>query len=453
MYPFTFAPFRGRFAISFVLYNSHVSRRTLHFSALLLLVCTVALAQTAEKSRLSYKLLSVQVKGLQHFTADQVIAASGLKIGQFAGEQQFQRAAQKLGDTGLFSQLTYVYKYSNDGCNLELQATEAQNLVPVIFDNFVWFSDQELISQIHARLPLFEGRVPQGGDFTDQIAHALSSLLKDRNVSGEVEGLPFAPENGPIQAYEYKVGFHPIVIRNVDFPGAATDDLALLQAAAKSFAAEDYLRTRLRAQERLDLLPVYHSRGYLKARFADAQAKVVQDGAQTLVDVSLPVAPGIQYKVSDLQFTGNAAFPAEKLHELIHLKPGEPANSVQLANDLEQIHKLYGTKGYLFAHVEPVPAMDDATATVSYQLKVNENDLYRMGELTFDGVPEENAARMAAQWQMKKGDPFDVSYVQKFFGILYRDFGLKSSYEVAQKETINPQDKTVSVSLHFVPKS
>lgn len=430
-----------------------MSCRIFRVLTILLLACGVLLAQAPEKSRLSYKLLSIQVKGLQRFTADQVISTSGLKIGEMAGDPEFQQAAQKLGETGLFSQLTYTYKYSTAGCDLELQVAENQKLVPVIFDNFVWFSDQELIGWIHSRLPLFDGRVPGGGNFTDQVAQALASILKEHKIPGEIEGLPFASQNGPIEAYEYKVGFHPIVIRNVDFPGAAPDDVPLLQAAAKSFAGEDYLRTRLRAQERLDLLPVYHARGYLKAQFADAQARVAQEGAQTVVDVSFPVNRGVQYKLADLQFAGNTAFPADRLRGLIHLKPGEPANSVELGDDLDQIHKLYGTKGYLFAHVEPLPTMDDSGATVSYQLKISENDLYRMGELTFDGVPQENASRMAAQWQMKKGDPFDDTYVLRFFGILYRDFGLKSSYDVAQKENINRQDKTVSVSLHFVPKS
>ena len=50
---------------------------------------------------------------------------------------------------------------------------------------------------------------------------------------------------------------------------------------------QDYLRTNMRSQERLSLLPVYHSRGYLKAQFADSQAKVADDGAQTLVDGGL----------------------------------------------------------------------------------------------------------------------------------------------------------------------
>jgi len=415
-------------------------------------LCLGVRAQSPAKSKLSYKLLSIHVRGLEHFKEDQVIAASGLKLGQFAGEAEFQQAAQKLGETGLFANLTYKYQYSTAGCNLDMELAENEKLVPITFDNFVWFSDDELIGLLRSRLPLFDGRVPPGGNLADQVAQVLKQILGERKIFGEASYLPAADLNGPVTSYVYQVNMHPVVVRNTDFPGAAAAEFPPLQAAAKSLSGQDYLRTKMRVQERLNLLPVYLARGYLKAKFSDAQAKVAEDGAQTLVDVSFPVAPGLQYKLVKMDWAGNVVFPNDKLQSLINLKAGEPANAMQLLDDLEQVRKLYGTKGYLFAHADQTPEMDDATATVSYQLSVSEGDLYRMGELTIDGIPPANAAKMTAQWQLKKGDPFDDSYLQRFFKIMYHDVGLKVPYNIVPKQSINQKDKTVSVALHFVPK-
>lgn len=411
------------------------------------------MAQTAGKAQLNYKLLSIHVKGLTHFTESEVISASGLRLGQFAGEEEFKQAARKLGETGLFTQLNYSYKYSTEGCDLELQVAENDHLVPIVFDNFVWFSDDDLLRMLRDRVPLFSGRVPGGGHLTDQIADALGLILAERKIGGRVEYMAAGPLNGGIDSYDYKLSMHAIVIRNLDFPGAAEPETPLLQAAGKPLSGQDYLRTKMQVQEKFNFLPVYQARGYLKAQFAEAQAKVAQDGAQTLVDVSFPVTPGVKFKLTDIKFAGNSVFPAEKLRELIHLKTGEPANAVQLADDLQQIHKLYGTKGYLFAQADAVPTMDDASATVAYQLNVTEDELYRMGELNIDGLPEENAKKMMAQWQMKKGDAYDNSYLQRFFTLMYRDFGLRGSYDVVPKESIDRQQKVVNVTLHFLPKS
>ena len=434
-----------------LLYNSPVSFWYRRFLPLFLW-SALAVAQTAGKAQISYKLLSIHVKGLEHFTERDVVSASGLRLGQFAGEEEFKQATQKLGETGLFTQLNYSYKYSTAGCDLELQVAENDHLVPIIFDNFVWFSDDELLRMLRERVPLFDGRVPGGGHLTDQIADALGSILEQRKIAGRVEYMAAGPLN-VIESYDYKLSMHAVVIRNVDFPGAATEEIPALQTAAKAISGQDYLRTKMRAQEKFNFMPVYHVQGYLKAQFAEAQAKVAEDGAQTLVDVSFPVTPGLKYKLTEVNFSGNNVFPAEKLRELIHLKTGEPANSVELADDLQQIHKLYGTKGYLFAHADAVPTMDDAAATVAYQLNVTEDEMYRMGELNIDGIPPENSKKMLAQWQMKKGDPYDSSYPQRFFSIMYRDFGLHGSYDVVPKEAIDRQQKVVNVALHFVPKS
>jgi outer membrane protein assembly factor BamA len=97
--------------------------------------------------------------------------------------------------------------------------------------------------------------------------------------------------------------------------------------------------------------------------------------------------------------------------------------------------------------------MDDAAATVAYQLNVSEDEMYRMGELNIDGLPPENTKKMLAQWQMKKGDAYDSSYPQRFFSLMYRDFGLHGSYNVVPKEAIDRQQKVVNMALHFLPKS
>ena len=434
------------------MYNSPVYGRALAVLSFFLLPSIFAQGQHADKAQLTHKLISIRVKGLNHLKEDQVVTASGLKLGEFAGEDDFKQALGKLGDTGLFTDLRYAYRYSTEGCNLDLQVNENDKLLPILFDNFVWFSDQELANLVRARVPLFDGRLPEAGNLADQVSDALHALLTERKISANVDYLRAGPVNGPIDSYIYQITFHPVVIRNVSFPGAGPAEIPALQAAAKPLSGQEYLRHKIRPQEKFNFLPVYLARGFLKAQFDDAQSAVVNDGPRTLVDIDLPVHPGMQYKVKRIAWTGNTVFPAEKLQPLIHLKPGELANAVQLEQDLDGVRKLYGVKGYLMARIEPVPTMDDAQATVTYGLNVVEGDQYRMGDLLIDGIDQPAIKRIMYEWQMKKGDPYDNTYFTRFFGFLYRDTTLSRSYNIAHKETLNPQDKTVALALHFVAK-
>ena len=429
-----------------------VGRRLVCFSICFSLLLASAWGESAGKRPLSFKLLSIQIKGLKHFTQDQLVRASGLQLGSTATEHDFQQAVQKLGDTGLFNDVAYSYRYTDAGCDLDLQVTENDDLVPILFDNFVWFSDDQLLSLLRARVPLFDGKLPLHGSLSQQVADALNGILSERKILGHTEFLERAKLNGPLDSYLYQVKFHPVAIRDMQFPGAAPSEVPALQAAAKPLAGNDYSRSAMRSHEKLDFLPVFLSRGYLKAQFSDSQAKVVQDGPRTLVDVSFPVSPGLQYRVAQVQWTGVTAFPLDQLQKLLHLRQGEPANTVQLDDDLRAVQKLYGTKGHLLAEITRHPELDDAAATVAYDLNVVEGDVFRMGELQIDGIDASAAAKLADQWELKKGDIYDASYLRRFFTNMYHEVGLTGSYSVVPKENINRQDKTVTVALHFVAK-
>ena len=196
------------------------------------------------------------------------------------GKSEFKEALQKLGDTGLFSDLTYSYQYSSMGCRVELQVVENDKLVPIVFDNFVWFADNELLDLLRARVTLFDNRLPLDGNLSDQIEDALNGILAERKIEGKADYLRAADMGGPIDSYIYKINLRAILVRNMDFPGAAASEIPALQAVAKQLAGQEYLRTKMRMQEKLNFLPVYLARGYLKAIFSDAQARVAEDGAQ-----------------------------------------------------------------------------------------------------------------------------------------------------------------------------
>jgi outer membrane protein insertion porin family len=425
--------------------------------AVLLLVPAIAISQNppAHKSSTkglpvsAFKLIAVQVKGANHYKPAQIVAASGLTLGQTVSEDDFKSAVQKLGDTGAFTEVAYTFQYSPEGTKLELQIAENGQLVAARFDNLVWFSDQELLDKLQARVPLFQGQLPLSGNLIDQVSEALQSFLDEKNLQGKVDYLRTAKPGGPIDGIAFSVSGLRIAIRNTEFPGAAPAELPLLQAVAKKQGDQDYLRSILRVQEDLNFLPVYLARGYLKASFGDAQAKVAQDTPEeTFVDVAYPVEPGRQYKVAEVHWAGNSVFPDEKLQPFLHLQAGQPANAVQLVDDLDAARKIYGTRGYLAANIHAVPEFNEDASTVSYHLRVREGDVYHMGDLEIRGVDNRTTARLVELWKLHAGDIFDDTYPKTFLDIAFKDpsmVGLTASV----RQSMNESDKTVDISLHF----
>lgn len=400
----------------------------------------------------AFKLISVTVTGAKRYTQEQIIAASGLQLGQTVSDDDFKKASRQLGETGAFSDVTYSFKFAGEGTKLDLQVTESTQFVPARFDNFVWLPDEELLKQLRQRVPLFDGQLPVTGTLPDEISELLQALAIEHNVQGRVDYLRFGAQDGPIEAFVFTITGPAIRIREVKFAGAAPAELPALQAAAQKIEGQEYFRSALTVQAAKDLLPVYLQRGYLKAAFADPQPAIVhQDPQEISVDVTFPVTPGLQYKVTGIEFADAKAFPQEKLRELIHQQIGQPADAVQLEQDLDAISKLYGTRGYMKASGQPAPEMDDSQATVKYVLRIHEGDVFKMGDLDIRGFDARTTVRLVEAWKLQHGDVYDSSYYQRFLKDI-NPLLPEGSWRSTFHETPDEKDKTVDVTLRFDPK-
>ena len=396
-----------------------------------------------------WNLASVEVKGTQRYTGDDVLAACGLQLGQPVKEDDFQKATESLGRTGLFSNASFSYSYSSSGAKLELQLTDSDQLVPARFENFVWWPDQELLAKLHEQVPLFKGLLPLTGEMADQVSNALQTLLIERKIKGVADYTQIGPQNGPISAVLFTVGGRTIRIQKVSFTGASTEELGHLEEAAKPLLNAEYSRAKIENEERLSFRVFYLQTGHLKVGFQGGDIKVSHETEdETSVDVTIHVTPGLQYKLADITWTGNKSFSLEQLQPLIHLKAGEPADAVELDKDLNEASALYGTKGYMAAKVIATPTMDDSTASVHYDLKVEEGDVYKMGDLEVRGLDEKARNKMVFDWKLLEGQIYDSSYLQRFLNDSAKDLPQDVHWSVTAHQAVN-DDQTVDVSLLY----
>ncbi len=417
----------------------------------------------------AYKLIEVKVAGSKRFTSEEVAAASGLPIGTVAHDEDFKKAARQLGESGAFTAITYSYSFSAAGTKLEFQVTDAEKFVPARFSDFVWFTDEELRRKIHERVPLFSGELPAAtGRLPDQVSDVLQALLVENAIPGIVEFARNSPKgdkpdsSGPVESIDYNVTGVSIRIRRVEFPGAGAAELPLLEAAADKLADREYSRVFMNSFIEHSLLRVFHEDGYLKAACAPPQLKVVKTASPdarentlppTFVDLTFVVTPGIQYKVTGEEWTGNKAISTDLLQPLLHNQAGQPANTVQLEDDLRAVQELYGTRGYVTAAIKANAAFDDAAGTVAYQLVVTEGPVYHMGQLEFRGIDNSLTARLQAAWKLRPGDVYDASYLKEFLPRARKLLPVSLDWEVSTHVTALSRDRTVDVDLQYTAKA
>jgi outer membrane protein assembly factor BamA len=283
--------------------------------------------------------------------------------------------------------------------------------VPVVFDNFVWFSDEEILATLRKSVPSFDGTVSTTPGAADAIARDLQSLLRVRRVPGVVEVLPQGTLKTGVERYIVRVKDPSPQICGLRIEGASAIAEADLLARVP-LAGSDYSRSALTNLLQGVLTESYRQRGHWRAAFGSPVAAL--DQARGCVAVRATVTEGPAYTWDRAEWLGNTAIPSRELDAVLAIKTGELAALSRLDEGLRRVQKAYGQRGYVLEHATYTPRLDDKTRRVAFEIRVEEGAQFRMGTVEFPGLAPADTAGLMKRWQLKQGDVFDASYPDRF---------------------------------------
>ena len=409
---------------------------------LLTFVCLLpALAGAADH----FNLARILVTGSQRYHEDDLVRATGLTVNTQVTSDDLQNAANRLGNSGAFSTVQFLFKAAigAKGVEADFQVADTEKYLPAVFENFVWFSENELQEAVHHAVPLYRGELPTSGGMSDEVSAALSKFLASKGLPSEISYMLSASFGQLPTAYKFRVADANLKVRDVTLVGAAhmlPDPLAKAVAPLKG---TDYLRSDVAIVLEKNLVPIYRQRGYLK--FAIAEIKPHIEG-KDLVTLEVSVSEGDQYRLSGFGWSGNTLISSDELSKRITLKIGSPVDAPQLDRDLAQVRKLFGKFGREGVMIKPVPSLVDDTVT--YVFQVTEGDLYHMGKLEIQGVEPQQAHKLEQLWKLAEGEPYDATYVTQFMAnTVVKTPGHKWNWMMF--EQIDDTQKTVSVRLQI----
>jgi outer membrane protein insertion porin family len=365
----------------------------------------------------NFKIAKIEFEGLNRLSSEDMIATTGLKVGEPFSLATLDAAAQRLIDSGNFKNVAYRTRPNRDEITITFRVEEIIGASSrVVFDNFIWFTDSELMGAVKRDLPSFNGTAPDSGDTIDRINRALRTFLHEHQIEATVTHMVSQDRPGsPIQEHVFTVTGVPLPICTIHFPGASNISEAKLRDRSKELKASEYSRTFVRLFAENNLIPLYREVGQLKAAFAPPLAKP-EDTANCKngVELTIPVDEGLIYKWNKAEWSGNQAITAQELDALLGMRAGQPANGVKLDQASRDIKKAYGRKGFLALRVNSVPDFDDQAQTVVYRMDVVEGPQFRMGRLLTKGFSESETNRINEKWELKTGEIFDEGYFEEF---------------------------------------
>jgi outer membrane protein assembly factor BamA len=370
------------------------------------------LAQTP--SPLSLKLTRITFSGLRLYTQEMAEDAGGLRVGQTVKLTDLGEALSRLMASGLFKTAHYRYTYNDTRAEVVFDVEEEKWNTPVVFDNFVWFSDDEIDNLIRKKFPFFRGPAPDSTGVLDAIKGVLEQLLADHNLSRPVEYISQVDVSGrnKITLFTAK-GDLPVC--EIQFPGADQARQAELAKSAVHFIGDQYSRSALDYFAGTELVSLYAKYGYLKASFDSCTARQSRDDkCKGGVVVSLLAKEGPQYRCDGAVWRGNQALTQQQLDWLLGMKKGEVANTQKIEEGLKRVRSAYRKQAYLTARIVPATELHDDARLVTYRYSVDEGPQYRMGKVMIKGLSESEAAKVKTRWKLAEGALFDDDYVSAF---------------------------------------
>jgi outer membrane protein assembly factor BamA len=362
-----------------------------------------------------FQLGAVSVTGVSRYAAAEVTRLSALKAGQPVRLSDLDTTVKQMASTGLFASLKYRYATSGNRLDVTFDIEEPPWSMPVVFDNFVWLRDEELLAVVKQDVPTFDGTLPVNSEVTAYMASVLQHLLDDRQIRGRVEFALHNNEATGKSQYLFSVKGTGLGVCALRVTGASVIPESQLVEAAAELTRRDYSRLHLTEFANGTLRTMYRQRGYWRAEFRDPIATVgTTPDACAGVSVTLRVDEGAPYMWDRAEWRGVSAITTKELDAALGLKPGDVADVTKIETGLRQVRGAYRHLGYMQQRSTMTPRPDDATRRLVLDVTVEEGPQFRLGELTITGMGDQDADALRKQWTLKAGDIYDDSYIQQF---------------------------------------
>jgi len=428
------------------------------FAALLMWAAGASFAQTHPRPKVgpdfipgpaptSYTVENLTVEGNRNYSAAQILAAAGLRVGQKAGKAEFDAAREKLEATGAFDRVSYRFAPSADaeGYDATYEVAEVGQIYSIRFQDLP-ATDAQLRAWLKQKDPLFGEKIAATKKVVDRYVGWIAEFLAGQGYRQPLSG-KLSADGGEDLALLFRPAKGPPAIAHVIFNGTGDVPAGVLQTAMYGVAiGVPYTEPRLRQLLDSTARPIYEAHGLLRVTFPKIETAPAKDVDG--VSVTVQVAPGPLYKLDSFGFVG-ADYSRSEWRDLAKLKVNQTVNFDEVKGVQDKIRASQRRAGHLDATSQVKRDLNDTDHTVSVEFQIDPGPLYKLGKLDIVGLDIETEPEIRKMWGLAPGQPFNVEYPDHFLARV-KERGVFDNLKNTRAETnISARNHTVDVTLYF----
>lgn len=345
----------------------------------------------------------------QHLDSAELLHITGLQQGVPLSKADIEAGLQKLGDTGIFSNLSYTV--SDVALTIRLTPAGGGQALPVHFANFVWWQPDELLRILEARIPLFTGTLPLQGNQTGEVEDALVALLSEKGIpDARVTAMPSSKSGagGPLDGVTLSITSPEILIGQTQFSGAVPAVDANLNAINREIIDRDFDR-----QDYIDTIhgsvqEIFEDAGYLDVTNDPPVFAVPRkDLGRYAIDAEVTIHPGALYHVGAINIHPESPVSESDLRAALTLKSGDPASASDMRVAAGILARVYTDHAFLDAKASADMDRVPSNHTANYSFTFSPGTQYRLAAIDTSALPLELQHEFAASWHLAPGALMD----------------------------------------------
>ncbi len=355
---------------------------------------------------------SLTVAGNADYSAQQILAAAGLKVGQRVTVKDFEAARDRLGATGAFEKISFKYgpAQDNKGYAVTFEVFEAGPFFPVRFEDLPAKAG-ELRTVLERADPLFGEKIPATEQILNRYVKALETHLSVQGYKEKLAGRVLSTDSGET-AVVFLPAAPPPAVALVRFTGnEVLPTSALVNAISGVAVGMPYKEARFRQFLDTNLRPLYEARGRLRVAFPEIQTAPAKDVKGLTVTVR--VEEGASYKLGKVR-AESPVMAADELERIADLRSGDVADFTLVQAAVTRLEQRHRREGYMRAAARVERALDDPRRSVDLVIKVEPGPQYLMGSLTIEGLDIHGEDAVRKLWALKEGQRFNADYPDHF---------------------------------------
>ncbi len=391
---------------------------------------------------------SLKVEGSHNYTAAQILAVAGLKVGQMAGKADFEAARDRLVATGMFETVGYKFAPGGDqhGYAASFQVVEAQPAYPIRFDD-LGVPDKDLDAYLRGKDPLFAPRLAATKAVLERYRQWVQEYITAHDSKDTV--VARVTPSGP---GEFTILFRPTrsdpAVAEVAFEGNQVIPTSKLQNTIAEVAVGlPYKEESFRQCLDSSIRPLYDARGRVRVAFTKITVEKATDVQGLAVKVTLD--EGGTYDLGRVKIEGAPHFEAARLLKTGKFKTGDLADFDEIGKGVDRIKKVLAHEGYMRNDVQIARQIDDAKKTVDLVMHIEEGPQFLFGKLRIEGLDLNGESAIRKMWTHQEGTPFNPEYPDYFLRHVHEEGIFDNLGETHAETKIDDKTHIVNVALYF----